>query len=63
MLTLSYWFTEDTKQVRDVAVSVSLSADTAADQAVVRSRIRRLVDPSWIPVAGRTASRACSSGG
>jgi hypothetical protein len=37
----SYWFTEDTKQVRDVAVSVSLSADTAADQAVVRSRIRR----------------------
>ena len=37
----SYWFTEDTKQVRDVAVSVSLSADTAADQVVVRSRIWR----------------------
>jgi hypothetical protein len=29
----SYWLAEDTKQVRDVAVSVSLSADTAADQA------------------------------
>ena len=32
-LSRFYWFVIDTKQVRDVAVSVSLSADTAADQA------------------------------
>jgi len=39
-LSRFYWFVIDTKQVRDVAVFVSLSSHTAADQAAVRSRVR-----------------------
>jgi hypothetical protein len=63
MLTRSIGLPKTPKQVRDVAVSVSLSADTAADQADGAIAHPARVTPSGGPGVGRTASRACSSVG
>ena len=52
-------------QVRSAAVFVSLSTYTAADEAVVRSRIPAGAGAKglWDLAGKRTASRACSSVG
>ena len=65
MLTCPIGLPKTPKQVRDAAVFVSLSADTAADQAdgAIAHSARVCSFKGDGPGVERTASRACSSVG